>query len=104
MNLWKICKFRGVFSRDALPKVVHKLEKGIVNLDDDVGDGTHWVAYKKEGGHIQYFDSYGDLRPPKEVEKYLLSNGGGVIKYNYKRYQNFNSENCGHLCLIFLKG
>lgn len=101
---WKIGKFRGVFSRDVLPKKIYVKEKGIVNLDDNVGGGTHWVAYKRNNDIIRYFDSYGDLRPPIEVEEYLLSNGGGVIQYNYERYQDVNTVNCGHLCLMFLKG
>lgn len=102
---WRIGKFRGIFSRDLLPKLVHKEEKGIINLDDDIGRGTHWVAYKKRHTKVKYFDSYGDLRPPIEVERYLLSNrAGDVIEYNYKRYQDIDSINCGHLCLLFLKG
>lgn len=101
---WRIVKFRGIFSRDVLPSIINKEEKGIVNLDDDVGNGTHWVAYTKTNDVIEYFDSYGDLRPPVEVAMYLLSNGGRVIHYNYRRYQAANSENCGQLCLLFLKG
>lgn len=110
IDLWKYVKqfqiknFRGVFSRDGLPKHIRKVEKGIVNLDDDVGKGTHWVAYDKVKDKIKYFDSYGDLRPPSEVEKYLFSCGVGVIEYNYLRYQTLNSVNCEHLCLMFLKG
>lgn len=104
MKKWKIGKFRGIFSRDTLPSVIHKNEKGIINLDDNIGGGTHWIAYSKNNFVTKYFDSYEDLKPPMEVELYLLSNGGGVIQYNYKRYQNFNSVNCGHLCLLFLKG
>lgn len=104
VKLWNINKFRGIFSRNLLPKRIHKIEKGIINLDNDVGAGTHWVAYSKRNGFIKYFDSYGDLKPPVEVEKYLLSNGSGVIKYNYRRYQDLEKENCGHLCLMFLRG
>lgn len=100
---WNIRGFRGIFSRDTLPKVIHKNEKGIINLDDSSGQGTHWVAYSKRNKVVKYFDSYGDLRPPIEVEMYLSSNRG-VIQYNYKRYQHMNSVNCGHLCLLFLKG
>lgn len=87
-----------------MPRRVHKKEKGIVNLDDVTGRGTHWTAYDKVNDKIKYFDSFGDLRPPVEIEKYLLSNGLGVIEYNYRRYQKVNSVNCGHLCLLFLKG
>lgn len=101
---WRIKRFRGIFSRDGLPKRIHHTETGIVNLDDVEGGGTHWVAYSKRGQKINYFDSYGDLRPPQELEKYLLSNGRGVILYNNQRYQKVNATNCGHLSLMFLKG
>jgi len=42
-------------------------ESGIVNLDDARGSGTHWVAYAKRGDYVIYFDSFGNLRPPKEL-------------------------------------
>lgn len=89
--------------KDDLPKHVKKIERGIVNLDNSNGRGTHWIAYKKDGKDIHYFDSYGDLRPPLEVERYLLSDGrGNVIKYNYRQYQRGSEKNCGELCLKFL--
>lgn len=89
--------------RNALPLKIHKNECSIVNLDDDVGEGTHWIAYVKHGKNIIYFDSIGHLRPPLELIKYFQSDGGkNKIKYNFERYQNINSYNCGHLCLQFL--
>ena len=89
--------------RDGLPKRgPRKLESAIVNLDDSQGPGTHWVAYRKKGNHVTYFDSFGNLQPPLELIDYL---GAGVtIHYNYKAHQDFNSYHCGHLCLRFLKG
>lgn len=84
---------------------MHKEEKGIINLDDEIGRGTHWVAYKKKNGIIEYFDSYGDLKPPIEVVRYFSSNrASDIIQYNYQRYQDIGSVNCGHLSLLFLKG
>lgn len=85
--------------RDTLPKKVYVRECGIVNLDNNQGEGTHWVAYHKNKKHVEYFDSFGNLQPPKELIKYLGSN----IHYNYKQQQNFNTYNCGHLCLKFLR-
>lgn len=71
-----------------------KCESGIINLDDSTSDGTHWVAYNKNRKSIHYFDSFGNLQPPKEVVKYLGKN----INYNYVREQkHFNTNNCGHL-------
>lgn len=85
---------------DELPKRLRRKESGIVNLNRSFQPGSHWVAYfvNKDKKQILYFDSYGNLRPPKEIVKYLGSN----IQYNYDRYQKDNSVICGHLCLKFL--
>lgn len=88
--------------RDTLPSNGPKFREAvIVNLDDIRGPGTHWVAYRKTGGYVVYFDSFGNLKPPKDLVNYL---GVDNIKYNYKSYQNFNTHICGHLCLKFLSG
>ena len=83
---------------DALPTKPLEYECGIVNLDKSSGPGTHWVAYKKNKDCIQYFDSFGNLQPPKEIVKYLGKN----LMYNFTRYQQFGTVNCGHLALKFL--
>lgn len=93
-----IPNFRGVFMLDNLPKQVQNKECGIVNLDKSIGPGTHWVAYFKNNLKSEYFDSFGNLKPPKEIIKYL----GNVINYNYLRYQEYDSIICGHLCIDFL--
>jgi len=94
--------FRGVFMRNNLPiSGIRRNENGIVNLDNFEGPGTHWVAYAKRGDRVVYFDSFGNLRPPKELVKYF----GNVskIEYNHTSYQNYNQSICGQLCLRFLK-
>lgn len=86
--------------RNALPKKPNRKECAIINLDDKDKNGTHWVSYVKHDNEILYFDSFGDLRPPKELVKYF---GKSMkIYYNYDRQQNFNTYVCGHLCLKFL--
>lgn len=91
--------FRGVFSKDKLPSSSWEKEALIVNLDNDDGPGTHWVALRKNGLQVKYYDSYGNLKPPLEIIKYLKN---CIIFYNYVRDQNYNTEICGHLCLKFL--
>lgn len=78
-----------------------KREASIVNLDNSTGSGTHWVCFRKENSKVEYFDSYGDLRPPAEIQRYL---SGTYISYNRTGYQKLHdsSEICGHLCLSFL--
>lgn len=87
--------------RDTLPARPHVNESAVVNIDESRNRGTHWVAYKKRGDHVQYFDSYGDLSPPLELISYLQRSRPVNIDYNYLRYQT-DSFRCGHLCLKFL--
>ena len=74
-------------------------ESAVVNLDDKDGPGSHWIAYRKDGEDVTYFDSFGNLKPPKDLINYL---GLDVVEYNYKNYQKYDSFKCGHLCLKFL--
>lgn len=88
--------------KDHLPKKIRKRECGIINLDSSDGPGTHWTAYVKNDKSILYFDSFGNLPPPKDIIKYFNSDGVNKIQYNYISEQKFNSYNCGQLCLKFL--
>lgn len=98
--------FRGVFMRNELPTKPHKNECGIVNLQTSQENGSHWVAYFRkqfqsqqgQGSRTLYYDSFGNLKPPKELIAYL----GNNIQYNFEQYQDYNTVICGHLCLIFL--
>ena len=62
--------FRGIKSRDNLPKLIKKDECGIINLDTHIGPGTHWVAYRNGDKYAEYFDSFG-LKMPFEISYYL---------------------------------
>lgn len=86
--------------RDSLPKHPLKNERGIVNLDSSSNIGTHWCAYRKNKNHVLWFDSFGNIPPPTEVVNYFRNN---TIVYNHDPFQTYNSFECGHLCLLFLK-
>lgn len=99
----RIPYFRGVFMRDGLPKTIRSHECAVINLDWTHGSGTHWVCYKKRDNDVYYYDSYGNLRPPLELMRYIKTGGTDVhVYYNYERQQTFDSVICGHLCLRFL--
>ena len=103
-NVLKLSNFRGVFMLDTLPIDSGPLyrENAIVNFNRSTEPGSHWVAYKKKGRYVSYFDSYGDLPPPPELVTYLRGrNSVDKIEYNVERYQK-GGYNCGHLCLKFL--
>jgi hypothetical protein len=89
--------------KDSLPKSGAKVnETGLINLDDQKGNGTHWTAYKKINNQVIYFDSFDNLPPPTELVKYLNKNNKCEIIYNHQKLQKFDTVICGHLCLKFL--
>jgi hypothetical protein len=94
----QIKNFRGVFMRDNLPNNAKDNECGIINLDSYKNKGTHWTAYYKNEDKCYYFDSFG-LDPPIELQKYLNCQ----IELSSFQVQNFNTNYCGHLCLLVLK-
>ena len=59
-------RFRGVFSRNNLPK---KIKDGtyIINLDEYKYVGTHWIALFCNKNNIIYFDSFDAEHIPKEI-------------------------------------
>ena len=73
----KIKNFNGVFSRDNLKGTIKKPECGIINVDDKIGSGTHWVCYYNN----YYFDPFG-MPLPVEVVRYIKI--FNIMKYNIK--------------------
>jgi len=63
--------FRACFMRNELPLKPWTNESGILNLNDSNDEGSHWVAWVKEGNLKIYFDSYGEFNPPTELVNYL---------------------------------
>lgn len=99
----KIPYFCGVFMRDTLlkKKKPKARECWIINHGSSHTDGSHWTALAKNYNTAFYFDSFGKLPPPLEIIEYL-NKTGVQLYYNTKKYQNYGSVICGHLCLKFL--
>ena len=92
--------FRGVLSRDTLPRQIKNKECGIVNLDTHIGPGTHWVVYRNIDEYCEYFDSSG-LMMPTEVKKYMATSGK-QLEYSGDEIQERDSVLCGYWCLYYL--
>ena len=91
--------FRGIYSRDGLPKKIRK-ECGIINLDDITGPGTHWVCYRNIENVVEYFDPFGLIMPNEALEYFNTS--GKRIVYSMDEIQNRNTVLCGYWCLYYL--
>ena len=93
--------FRGIYSRDNLPDKIHKLETGIINLDDSMGGGSHWICYRNvDKQYCEYFDPFG-LIMPKEIKNYLKTSGKKIV-YSSDEIQERDSVLCGYWCLYYL--
>ena len=92
--------FRGIYSKDVLPDRIKRNEVGIINLDSQIGPGTHWVAYRNNKNGSEYFDSFGLIMPNK-VMKYLMISGKQIF-YSGDEIQERNSVLCGYWCLYYL--
>ena len=99
--------FRGVFMRDTLPKSPYQKECGVLNLNKESQEGSHWVCWYKYHKLRIYFDSFGQ-HTPNELIQYLKTpseykNGKPVIERNVVVVQHINTTECGALCLFVLK-
>ena len=92
--------FRGIYSKDVLPDRIKRNEVGIINLDSQIGPGTHWVAYRNNKNGSEYFDSFGLIMPNK-VMKYLMISGKQIF-YSGDEIQERDSVLCGYWCLYYL--
>ena len=90
-------RFNGVYSRDNLP---NKIQDGeyVINLDEHIDIGTHWIALDVKNNDITYFDSFGVEHIPKEIKEFIKNK---KIKTNIFRIQAYDSIMCGNFCIGF---
>ena len=100
---WSRRVFCGVKPLDKIPqRRVRRPCSFVVNTDKSDQPGEHWFGiFVPRRGQVEYFDSYG--RPPqhREVLTFLRLNGN-KFKYNMKRIQSNESQNCGQFTLFFI--
>ena len=82
-----------LFSKD---QIINKHNTGyyVIDLDDSLGSGTHWVVMNIKRDIIEYFNSFG-LNCLEEVIR--VSNRLNL--YNSTEYQDLLSVLCGYYCL-----
>ena len=71
----------------------------MINIDENSGIGTHWIALYVNNKTATYFDSFGIEHIPKEVKKIM---GNRNIIINIYRIQNYDSTMCGYFCIDFI--
>ena len=89
----------GKLSKDNVP-ILKNNQSTIVNLDDSLGKGTHWISYRKIDNKIFYFDSYGIAYIPDIIENQYPNH---KFICNIYRIQSIDSAQCGRFCILFVK-
>ena len=102
----KISHFRGVYMSDELPLTPLPQECGVLNFQPHNMEGSHWVAWFKNGEDRYYFDSYAGLVPHR-LQIYLKTQeeiklDQAVIKRSAITIQHDNTTECGGLCIFVL--
>ena len=87
-----------MYSTNNLPD---KIKKGayVINLDEYVNIGTHWIALFVKPKYTVYFYSFGVEHIPKEMNKFISNK---EIKANIFRLQAYDSIMCGYFCIEFI--
>jgi len=76
----------------------------IVNLNDAGEKGSHWICAVRKNNKCLYYDPYGVIYMPKEVEKCLLKSVGENNMYvSNGQNQYLVSIMCGYYCLKICK-
>ena len=91
-------RLNSVFSRNNLPKTI-KDGAYVINLDEYVDVGTHWVAWFCNRNEIVYFDSFGVEDIPEKIKEFI---GNKKIKANIFWVQSNDSVMCGYFCIGFI--
>ena len=91
-------RYNGVYSRDNLPD---KIKDGayLINLDEYLDIGTHWIALYVNNKTVTYFDSFGVEHIPKEIKKFIDHKN---IIANIFRLQAYDSVMCRYFCIGFI--
>ena len=76
--------FNGVYSRNNLPKTV-KDGAYVINLDEYVDVGTHWIALFCKRSEVVYFDSFGVEHIPEEIKQFIRTKSIKTNIFEYKQ-------------------
>ena len=91
-------RFNGVYSRNNLPKRI-KDRAYVINLNEYVDVGKHWIALFCNRSGIVYFNSFGVEHVPEEIKEFI---GNKNTIANIFRVQANNSVMCGYICIGFI--
>ena len=81
--------------------ILERIKDGayVINLDEYVDVGTHWIALFCNRSEIVYFNSFGVEHVPEEIKEFV---GNKNTIANIFRVKANNSVMCGYICIGFI--
>ena len=70
----------------------------VINRDDYLDIGTHWIAFYVNNKTVTYFDSFGFEHSLSKIKKFINKN----IIANIFRLQPYDSVMCRYFCVGFI--
>jgi hypothetical protein len=90
--------------KNVVPKTIPDNTAIIVNLNDLGEKGSHWVCAIRKNNKCLYYDSFGVIHIPTELEKCLLNSVGENNMYvSNGQNQYLVSIMCGYYCIKVCK-
>jgi len=91
-------------AKNMTPKTIKNNTGLIVNLNDLGEKGSHWVCAVRKNNQCLYYDPYGVIHMPTQLEKCLLKSvGEDNIFVSDGQNQYLVSIMCGYYCLKICK-
>ena len=85
-------KLNGVYSRNNFPKI--KDGEYVINLDEYISIGNHWVAINVKNDVATYFDGFGVEYIRRDIKKFRANK---IVKGKIYGLQAFNEVKDGSL-------
>lgn len=105
-----VSNFKGVFSSDQTFKINTIKDYAVIfNYDPDRKPGSHWVACRKTGTQIIWFDSYGHGPDRDDISlndrthfRQWIQAQNATLTTNRIDLQHLDTSVCGQYCCWFL--
>ena len=98
--------YGGCLSKDELVNISPNNKFWVINLQDSVLPGSHWVAVidiklkDSNPDYCIYFDPYGVYPPPSIVS--FMEKSDKPLQYVCDTFQDLDSTKCGQYCLMVI--
>ena len=95
--------FKGTYPCDLVPISLNiEPQAYIVNTENSLSSGRHWIGLIVKQRKCWYFDSFGNELTNLDILSSLRKMGVRKYFFNCKQIQSVYSNSCGYFCIAFV--